>query len=472
MSIIGFRLSAKSLRTLAPLAACLTVLALVGGPALQAGAAPQDKTPQSGEAPLVQQFQDVPDSNTFSAFINALYVDNIISGYPCGGPGEPCVAPENLPYYRPNANVTRGQMSKFVDNGRRNIADAVGDRLVMTNTATAALVLSNTTSDSIDVRNSSGAEAIDVRCTRAGQNCWAVYADAATGDRPAYFSGGRGTYARSDDEGYPGLEAYASADLSYGGELRSNIYRAGYVKSNDSGRYSLYVDTQNGPTQSTAGLEVNGTVRVEGNLVVVGSKSGYVVDAMQNADSTKLETGDVVVIVGNSAPVIGEIPVATVKKAASPYDAGVVGIVDQMLYVPDNSTKAAYDAQQQAMREYMDRRAELSARGEGGKAESVALAVPEATITDEQGTVHVIPGATTVARGGYVNVVTLGAYKAVKVDASFGVIHAGDLLTTSPNPGYAMKVTDKAQASGAVIGKALGDLESGTGTVPVMVTLK
>jgi hypothetical protein len=102
----------------------------------------------------------------------------------------------------------------------------------------------------------------------------------------------------------------------------------------------------------------------------------------------------------------------------------------------------------------------------------VALAVPEATITDEQGTVHVIPGATTVARGGYVNVVTLGAYKAVKVDASFGAIHAGDLLTTSPNPGYAMKVTDKAQASGAVIGKALGDLESGTGTVPVMVTLK
>ena len=35
-----------------------------------------------------------------------------------------------------------------------------------------------------------------------------------------------------------------------------------------------------------------------------------------------------------------------------------------------------------------------------------------------------------------------------------------------------MKVTDKAQATGAIIGKALGDLESGTGTVPVMVTLK
>ena len=98
--------------------------------------------------------------------------------------------------------------------------------------------------------------------------------------------------------------------------------------------------------------------------------------------------------------------------------------------------------------------------------------MPEATITDEQGTVHAIPGATTAGPGGYVNVVTLGAYKGVKVDASFGAIKAGDLLTTSPNPGYAMKATDKAQTSGAVIGKALGNLDSGTGMVPVIVTLK
>jgi hypothetical protein len=279
-------------------------------------------------------------------------------------------------------------------------------------------------------------------------------------------------YTRSADEGYPGVDAYATADLSYGGELRSNVYRGGYVKSNNNGRFSLFVDTQDGPTQATAGLEVNGTARVQGNLIVFGSKTGYVVDAMQNADSTALQTGDVVVIVGNSAPVFGEIPVVTVKKASSPYDAGVVGIVDQMLYVPDAATKAAYEAQEQAVREYMNQRAELSARGIEGKADAVELAVPEVSITDEQGTVHAIPGATSTGPNGYVNVVTLGAYKGVKVDASFGAIKAGDLLTTSPNPGYAMKATDKAQASGAVLGKALGDLDSGTGMVPVMVTLK
>jgi hypothetical protein len=37
----------------------------------------------------------------------------IVSGYPCGGPGEPCGG-GNLPYFRPNNNVTRGQLSKIV----------------------------------------------------------------------------------------------------------------------------------------------------------------------------------------------------------------------------------------------------------------------------------------------------------------------------------------------------------------------
>ena len=37
----------------------------------------------------------------------------IIGGYPCGGPFEPCVAPGNRPYFRPNNNATRGQMSKI-----------------------------------------------------------------------------------------------------------------------------------------------------------------------------------------------------------------------------------------------------------------------------------------------------------------------------------------------------------------------
>ena len=75
-------------------------------------------------------------------------------------------------------------------------------------------------------------------------------------------------------------------------------------------------------------------------------------------------------------------------------------------------------------------------------------------------------------RRGYGNVVTLGASKVIKVDASLGAIHTGDLLTTSPHAGYAMKVTDKVSAIGAIVGKALGNVETGTGLIPVTVTLK
>ena len=38
-----------------------------------------------------------------------------ISGYECGGPGEPCDS-EDRPYFRPNNGVTRGQASKIVAN--------------------------------------------------------------------------------------------------------------------------------------------------------------------------------------------------------------------------------------------------------------------------------------------------------------------------------------------------------------------
>jgi hypothetical protein len=58
------------------------------------------------------------------------------------------------------------------------------------------------------------------------------------------------------------------------------------------------------------------------------------------------------------------------------------------------------------------------------------------------------------------------------VDASKGSIQPGDLLTTSDNPGHAMKVTDYARAQGAILGKAMTRLESGQGLVLVLVCLQ
>jgi hypothetical protein len=59
-----------------------------------------------------------------------------------------------------------------------------------------------------------------------------------------------------------------------------------------------------------------------------------------------------------------------------------------------------------------------------------------------------------------------------KVDAQFGPIAVGDLLTTSPTPGHAMATNDPIRALGAVIGKALRPLSSGQGLLPVLIALQ
>jgi hypothetical protein len=60
-------------------------------------------------------FLDVPASNTFYSFIETAYNHNIISGYTCGGNGEPCPGG----YFRPANNITRGQLAKMIDSAYR-----------------------------------------------------------------------------------------------------------------------------------------------------------------------------------------------------------------------------------------------------------------------------------------------------------------------------------------------------------------
>jgi hypothetical protein len=59
-----------------------------------------------------------------------------------------------------------------------------------------------------------------------------------------------------------------------------------------------------------------------------------------------------------------------------------------------------------------------------------------------------------------------------KVDAQFGTIQVGDLLTTSPTPGHAMVASEPARAFGTIIGKALRPLLSGEGLIPILVALQ
>ena len=57
-------------------------------------------------------------------------------------------------------------------------------------------------------------------------------------------------------------------------------------------------------------------------------------------------------------------------------------------------------------------------------------------------------------------------------DAGDSPIRPGDLLTTSSRPGHAMKASNRELRDGAVIGKAMTGLDSGTGFVLVLVNLQ
>ena len=68
----------------------------------------QVNTPPGG----AYTFSDVPPAYPFYSMVETAAARGIISGYRCGGPGERCDA-ESRPYFRPSANVTRGQLTKI-----------------------------------------------------------------------------------------------------------------------------------------------------------------------------------------------------------------------------------------------------------------------------------------------------------------------------------------------------------------------
>jgi subtilisin len=60
-------------------------------------------------------YTDVTEEHTFYVWIMRLTQLGVMSGYDCGGEGEPC-DDQQRPYFRPFNNVTRGQASKIVAN--------------------------------------------------------------------------------------------------------------------------------------------------------------------------------------------------------------------------------------------------------------------------------------------------------------------------------------------------------------------
>ena len=62
---------------------------------------------------LAGTLPDVPPTTAFYPFVETAACRGIISGYSCGGPGEPCDSQQRS-YFRPGNNAVRGQIAKIV----------------------------------------------------------------------------------------------------------------------------------------------------------------------------------------------------------------------------------------------------------------------------------------------------------------------------------------------------------------------
>jgi hypothetical protein len=70
-----------------------------------------------------QTFTDVPPAQPFWLWIERAALHGVLSGYTCGGTGEPC-DPQHRPYFRPANDVTRGQLAK-IDANAAGYADVI-----------------------------------------------------------------------------------------------------------------------------------------------------------------------------------------------------------------------------------------------------------------------------------------------------------------------------------------------------------
>ncbi|MCE9596269.1 MAG: hypothetical protein K8S98_18920 [Planctomycetes bacterium] len=197
-----------------------------------------------------------------------------------------------------------------------------------------------------------------------------------------------------------------------------------------------------GVSSTGYGVACYGDALVTSDLYVYGSKFGYVVDLVKNGDVVALEPGDVVEIVGYEPALVGTLPVTVVRRASDARPTAVLGPIDCAVTIQalPSITKTPVQAH--------------------GVAQAKLAEQPTDAVCPKRAAGSIAPGA-------HGNVVTLGSFRAIRVDSTYGAIHAGDLLVASPNPGYAMASSDP--RAGSIVGKALADWSGGLGEIPVMV---
>ena len=201
-----------------------------------------------------------------------------------------------------------------------------------------------------------------------------------------------------------------------------------------SGGFNFYDYTNSGTLTPLASMDGSGNLNVPGNITL-GYKQG---GSITFQDGTTQNTA----YIGTTCPTGGDyaesVDVAGSRTSYEPGDVMVIGLESDSDVAKSNEP-------------YSTRVAGIYSTKPG--------VVGRRQTTDPKTTTTEIPMA-------MVGIVP------TKVSAENGAILRGDLLVTASIPGYAMKGTDRMKMLGAVVGKAMGSLSSGTGVIEVLVTLQ
>jgi hypothetical protein len=231
-------------------------------------------------------------------------------------------------------------------------------------------------------------------------------------------SGGFGLWASGATSGYFQGNVRVAGDALNDAfnSLSHSPVHAGVSANNDSGGFGLWASGATagyfqGNVQMAGDATVTGTLNVGGDVILEGADCAEEFDMQTNVD---LDPGTVVVLDRNGA----------LEPGGQGYDRKVAGVIS--------------GAGQFRPGVILDRHGTSDRRGTSDKRAPVAL----------MGKVY------------------------CKVDAQYGPVEVGDLLTTSPTSGHAMKASDPARAFGAVIGKALQPLRSGQALLPILIALQ
>ena len=231
-------------------------------------------------------------------------------------------------------------------------------------------------------------------------------------------AGGFGLWASGTTAGYFQGNVRVAGDALNDAfnSLSHSPQHAGVSANNDAGGFGLWASGATagyfqGNVQMTADATVAGTLNVGGDVILEGADCAEEFDMQTNAN---LDPGTVVVLDENGA----------LEPGWQGYDRKVAGVIS--------------GAGEFRPGMILDRRANSDRRSTSDKRAPVAL----------MGKVY------------------------CKVDAQYGPVEVGDLLTTSPTRGHAMKASDAARAFGAVIGKAMQPLRSGQALLPILIALQ